>query len=66
MIRSLLSVFAAFVCTFFLSLPLHAQNFIHNWQFDDTNGTQINAASNDGTLGTTFNFGGPRVQKWLS
>jgi hypothetical protein len=34
-----------------------------NWQFDDpVNGTQLNAVANDGTVGTSWNSGGPKTQ----
>ncbi len=42
--------------------PLAADLFLENWQFEDTNGTQLNSVANTGTQNTSFNFGGPRTQ----
>ena len=61
MIRNILSVACACLCSISLSNALAAQNYIHNWQFSDSGGTQINAAANTGSIGTLFNNGGPKV-----
>ena len=37
-------------------------SILENWQFDDANGTALNAVANSGTVGTSWNFGGPRTQ----
>ncbi|MCP4465086.1 MAG: hypothetical protein GY819_20025, partial [Planctomycetaceae bacterium] len=42
--------------------PLAADLFLENWQFEDTNGTQLNSVANTGTQNTSFNFGGPKTQ----
>ncbi len=65
MIRNILSVAPAFICAFFIVNPLFAQDYLHNWQFADTNGTQINAVANSGTSGVPFQYGGPKVQNGL-
>ena len=33
-----------------------------DWQFDDTNGTALNAVTNTGTVGTSWNFGSAKTQ----
>ena len=35
---------------------------LQDWQFNDDNGTVLNAVANTGTIGTSWNFGGPRTQ----
>jgi len=40
----------------------YADVLLQDWQFNDANGTALNAATNTGTIGTAFNFGGPRTQ----
>lgn len=35
---------------------------LEDWQFNDANGTALNAVTNTGTVGTSWNFGGPQVQ----
>ena len=35
---------------------------LEDWQFNDANGTQLNSVANDGTVGTSWNFGGPSTQ----
>ena len=37
-------------------------SILENWEFDDAAGTQLNAVTNSGTVGTAWNFGGPRTQ----
>ena len=61
MIRFFLSVASAVMFTFSIANSLAAQTYIHNWQFSDSGGTLINAASNTGSIGTLFNNGGPKV-----
>ncbi len=61
MIRFFLSVASAVMFTFSIVNSLAAQTYIHNWQFSDSGGTLINAASNTGSIGTLFNNGGPKV-----
>lgn len=61
MIRFILSVASAVMFTFSIVNSLAAQTYIHNWQFSDSGGTLINAASNTGSIGTLFNNGGPKV-----
>lgn len=59
-----LTVFFAFL--FSTSQLLNAANYIHNFQFNEANGTKLNNLTNDGSLGpATFNFSGPRVQAGL-
>ena len=61
MIRSVLFVTSVCLCTFSILQQLSAQDYIHNWQFSDNGGTQLDAASNAGSIGTLFNNGGPKV-----
>ena len=35
---------------------------LEDWQFNDANGTALNAVTNTGTVGTSWNFGGPSTQ----
>ncbi len=35
---------------------------LEDWQFNDANGTALNSVTNTGTVGTSWNFGGPKVQ----
>ena len=44
------------------TLSIHADVLIESWQFNDANGTTLNNVANDGTVGTSWNFGGPRTQ----
>lgn len=37
-------------------------DILEDWQFDDANNTALNAVANDGTVGTSWSFGGPRTQ----
>jgi len=46
----------------FCAAPLTADIILEDWQFNDANGTQLNAVANTGSQGTAFNFGGPRTQ----
>lgn len=34
---------------------------LEDWQFNDADGTQLNAVTNTGSVGTSWNFGGPRT-----
>jgi hypothetical protein len=65
MIRSILFVISACLCTFSIVFPLAAQDFLHNWQFADSNSTTINNAANTGTSAIPFQYGGPKVQNGL-
>ena len=38
--------------------PVAADTILENWQFDDPNGTRLNATANTGTNGSSWNFGG--------
>lgn len=40
----------------------YADVVLENWQFDDANGTALNVVANTGTIGTSWNFGGPSTQ----
>lgn len=51
-----------FVVVIFASNVLTADTVLEDWQFDDTNGTSLNATSNTGTVGSSWNFGGPSTQ----
>ena len=35
---------------------------VEDWQFNDANGTALNVVANDGTTGSTWNYGGPQTQ----
>lgn len=35
---------------------------LEDWQFNDDNGTALNTVTNAGTVGTSWNFGGPQTQ----
>ena len=41
------------------TLSIHADVLIESWQFNDANGATLNNVANDGTVGTSWNFGGP-------
>jgi len=49
----------------FCAAPLTADIILEDWQFNDANGTQLNAVANDGTANTSWNFGGAKTQNGL-
>ncbi len=40
----------------------YADVVMQDWQFNDANGTALNSVANTGTIGTSWNFGGPKTQ----
>jgi hypothetical protein len=40
----------------------YADTILQDWQFNDANGTALSSVNNSGTVGTSWNFGGPQVQ----
>ena len=65
MIRSILLVTSACLCVFSFVSQSSAQNYLHNWQFADSNNTNLKDAANSGTSAIPFQYGGPKVQNGL-
>ncbi len=52
----------ATLMAFLIASASSADILLEDWQFNDTAGTALNAVANDGTVGTSWNSGGPRTQ----
>ena len=52
----------AFIAAACLISGSYADVILQDWQFNDASGTVLDVVTNTGTIGTSWNFGGPRTQ----